>query len=106
MSGGHDEHEVKTGMGEKLGLLIGAIIIILIVSWVVVSIAQPFNMAAPAPHVEAHEADLDGLDAHESEAGTDFDLGEAHAEGPITEGLPSEPQLENPEATPEEPGEH
>ena len=79
MSGGHGNEE-KTGMGEKLGLLVGAIIIILIVSWVVGSIARPFNMPAQAPHTEAHEADHDGLDAHEGEAGTDFDLGEAHPE--------------------------
>ncbi len=106
MSGGHDGHEEKTGIGEKLGLLIGAIIIILIVSWVVGSIAQPFNMAAPAPHVESHEADHDGPDAHEGEAGTDSDSGEAHAEGPITEGLPTKSNTDSPEAATEEAGGH
>jgi len=106
MSGGHDGHEEKTSMGEKLGLLIAAIIIILIVSWIVGSIARPFNMAAPASHVESHETDHDGLDAHEGEAETDSDLGEAHAEGPITEGLLSEPHTDSPEAAPEETGGH
>lgn len=106
MSGGHDGHEEKTGMGEKLGLLMVAIIIILIVSWVVISIASPYNMAAPVSHVETHEADSDGLNAHEGEAGMDGDLGEAHAEGPITEGIPSEPHTDIPEAAPEETGGH
>ena len=68
MSSGHETEE-KTGITEKVLLLVIAIVVIFIVSLIVGAVASPFNMAPPAHHEgeEAVHHDADE-DSHEEAA--------------------------------------
>ena len=102
MSSGHETEE-KTGIAEKILLLVIAIAVIFIVSLIVGAVASPFNMDAPAHHEgeEAVHHDADE-DSHEEAAIPDVERIVVPGGGRATVGGPPEETAEPLEDTPGE----